>query len=103
LAQALDDFSDQSRERDDMWRLVERVGTLVCRQGAHWEAARLYAAAVRRRDTAVLEPAERELRARDLEWLHITLGEAAFADATSAGESLSLHEAIAALRQALRE
>ena len=103
LAQALADLSDQSREREDIWRLVERVGTLACRQGTPQEAARLYATAVAHRDAAILEPAERALRARDLEWLYITLGEADFADAASAGETLSQHEAIALLRWVLRE
>jgi predicted ATPase/DNA-binding XRE family transcriptional regulator len=105
LAQALADLSSQSREREDIWRLVERAGTLACRQGAPQEAARLYAAAMRGRDAVspVLEPAERELRVRDLDWLRITLGEAAFANAISAGGTLSLHEAIVLLGQALRE
>ena len=105
LAQALADLSGQSREREDIWRLVERAGTLACRQGAPQEAARLYAAAVARRNAAspVLEPAERELRSRDLEWLCARLGKTAFAEATATGEALSLDEANAALRQALRE
>jgi tetratricopeptide (TPR) repeat protein len=105
LAQALADLSGQGRERDDIWRLVERAGTLACRQGAPQEAARLYGAAVARRNAAspVLEPAERELRSRDLEWLCARLGKTAFAEATAMGETLSLDEANAALRQALRE
>jgi tetratricopeptide (TPR) repeat protein len=105
LAQALADLSGQSRESEDIWMLVERAGTLACRQGAPQEAARLYAAAVRRRDEAspILEPAERVLRSRDLEWLCARLGKTAFAEATATGEALSLDEANAALRRALRE
>jgi predicted ATPase/DNA-binding XRE family transcriptional regulator len=105
LAQALADLSGQSREREDIWWLVERAGTLVCKQGAPQEAARLHAAAVAHRNAAspVLEPAERELRSRDLEWLCAKLGKSAFAEATVTGEAFSLDEATAALRQALRE
>ena len=105
LAQALEDLSGQAREREYLWWLVERAGTLACQQGAPQKAAQLHAVAVRRRNAAspVLEPAEREVRARDLEWLRATLGETAFAEATATGEALSLDEAIAALRQALRE
>lgn len=103
LAHALDDLSGQSREREDIWRLVERTGALACRQGTPELAAQLYAAAIAHRDAmpGSLEPAERELRVRDMNWLRATLGETAFANAVAAGEALTLDESIAAVRQAL--
>ena len=86
-----------------LW-LVERVGTLACRQGAPERAARLYGAAITQRDAAPgpLDPAERDLRARDLERLRATLGEDAFAAAYAAGQRLSLDEALALARRELR-
>ena len=103
LAQALDDLSGQSREREDIWRLIERAGTLACQRGAPEQAARLYSAAIAHRDAMAgpLEPAERDMRTRDMNGLRATLGETAFADAVAAGEAFSLDEALAALRQTL--
>lgn len=104
LIQALADVSSQSREREEVWWLVERAGTLVCRQQMPEQATRLYAAAMAHRDAipALLDPAERDIRTHDLDWLRATLGEVAFASAIAAGESLSLDDAISLLRQLLQ-
>ncbi|HEV8190726.1 MAG TPA: tetratricopeptide repeat protein, partial [Ktedonobacterales bacterium] len=77
LARALEDMSGQSREREDIWWLVERGGTLALRQLMPKQAANMYGAAIAHRNAipAPLEPAERELRNRDLEELHATLGQ----------------------------
>ena len=104
LTQALEDMSGQSCERADLWRLVERAGTLACRQQMPEQAARLYAAAMARREVipSPLEPAERDMRAHDLDWLRATMGEVAFTSAIAAGETLSLDNAILLLRQLLQ-
>jgi predicted ATPase/DNA-binding XRE family transcriptional regulator len=103
LSQALEDLSGQSREREHIWWLVERGGTLASRQRMPGQAATLYAAAIARRNAVptLLEPAERELRDRDLEALRATLGETALADAMTAGEAFSLEEALTLLRETL--
>jgi hypothetical protein len=51
---------------------------------------------------SLLEPAERDIRAYDLDWLRATLGEIAVASAVTAGEPLSLDDAISLLRQLLQ-
>ncbi len=105
LTQALDDLSGQSREREGTWWLVERGGTLALRQGAPEQATSLYAAAMRYRNAipGFIEPAERELRDRDLDRLRASLGKATLESALAAGEALSLDEARAVLRDVLRE
>jgi predicted ATPase len=104
IAQALEDLTGQAGAQEYIWWLVERGGTLALRQNMPECSASLYKAAIAHRDAipAPFEPAERELRARDLERLRATLGETAFAEAGAAGEALPLDEAIATLRQVLR-
>jgi tetratricopeptide (TPR) repeat protein len=107
LERALNDLNDlvgQSREREYLWCVVERAGTLACQRGDPERAARLYAAAIAHRDTlpGPLEPSEREMRTRDLEHLRKSLGAAGFAAAVRAGRDMSLEQAAALAREALQ-
>jgi predicted ATPase/DNA-binding XRE family transcriptional regulator len=101
LAQALADLSAQAREREDIWRLVERAGSLAWRRGAPEHAARLYGAAVAHRDACPrpIEPVERNIRARDLDWLRSVLGESVFTACYAEGQALSPRDAMALVRQ----
>ncbi|HEX6122319.1 MAG TPA: hypothetical protein VFY89_04125, partial [Ktedonobacterales bacterium] len=103
LAQALADLTGQTRARECPWWLVERAGSLARQRGAVAQAARLYAVAQALCDTTSgpIEPAERELRARDVAWLRTTLGESAWADALAAGQALAPEDAIALVRREL--
>jgi predicted ATPase/transcriptional regulator with XRE-family HTH domain len=103
LAQALADLAGRPDASEYLWWLVERVGTLASRRGALDRAARLHGAAVASRDAAPrpLEPAERELRARDRESLRVGLGEAALATLLAEGQTLTLDAAVAMARQEL--
>lgn len=103
LAQALDDLSGQIRAKEYIWWLAERAGTLARCYCEPEMSARLCAAGISHRDAfpTPLEPVERELRARDRNWLCATLGEAAFTNAITEGQTLSLDNAAAALAQAL--
>ncbi len=103
LTQALDDLSSQWHEHEDIWRLVERAGTLALRQHMPERAALLYGAATMLRSDiqSQPEPAEREMREYDLEALRTSLGEAALADALAAGEALSLDDVHTLLRQTI--
>lgn len=104
LAQALDDLAGQFRAIEYIWWLAERAGTLARHCGQPEQAARLWAAGVSHRDAlpAPLEPIERELRARDREWLQTALDAATFARITAEGEALSVDDTIAALTQVLQ-
>jgi tetratricopeptide (TPR) repeat protein len=97
LAQALTDLSSQLRESEYLWWLVERAATLACRSDAPQHAARLYGAALSHRDATPrpLDPAERELRAHDLEGLRATLGEVGFTSTANEGCAMSITAAIA--------
>ncbi len=79
--------------------------TLALQQGTLEHAASLYAAAMRYRNAipGFIEPAERELRDRDLDRLRTSLGKVTLESALAAGEALSLDEARAVLRDVLRE
>ncbi|HEV7129145.1 MAG TPA: tetratricopeptide repeat protein [Ktedonobacterales bacterium] len=104
LAQALHDLAGQSREREYVWCLVERAGTLARHRGDLQRAARLYAAAIARRDSVPgpLEPSERDIRTRDLATLRTTLGEDEFAAASHAGRAMTLEQATALTREELQ-
>ena len=71
--------------------------------GTPAQAALLYAAGISHREAigGPVEPAEREMRARDLAWLQATMGEAALASVLAEGQALSLDDAIANLTQML--
>ncbi len=105
LAQALDDLAGQMRANEYTWWLVERAATLARFCGAPAQAALLYVAGTTHRDAigALVEPAEREMRARDCAWLQGVLGEAALASALAEGRSLSLDDATANLTQMLHQ
>ncbi|MFI5274254.1 MAG: tetratricopeptide repeat protein [Ktedonobacterales bacterium] len=100
LAQALRDLAGQPREREDIWWLVERAGTLACQSGALERAACLYGAALAHRDALPrpFDPAEREVRERDLERLRGALGEDGFTSASAAGRGMTLEAAMALVR-----
>jgi predicted ATPase len=103
LAQALMDLTSQARASEYVWWLVERTGTLACRNGEAQQAARLYGAALSHRaaTSGSIEPAERDMRARDLEWLRATLGEGALADRLAEGQRLAVDDVVAMVRQDL--
>jgi tetratricopeptide (TPR) repeat protein len=105
LAQALADLTSQARASEYVWWLVERTGTLVCRNGEAEQAARLYGAALSHRaaTSGSIEPAERDMRARDLEWLRATLGEGALADRLAEGQRLAVDDILAVVRQELEQ
>ena len=87
------------------WRVVERVAGYACRLGAWETAVRLYAAAEQGRSGThdLVDPAERDLRARDRAAALDALGPDAFAAAEQAGESLSLPQALELARAALAQ
>jgi predicted ATPase len=104
LEQALADLAGQAREREYLWCLVERAGTLAWLRGEPELAARLYGAAIAHRDATPgpFEPAERAMRERDLDGLHTSLGEVTLATLMGEGEATTQEEARAAIRQAVR-
>lgn len=87
------------------WRVVERAAGYACRRGLRELAVRLYAAAEqgRARTCDLVDPAERELRAREMDTLRATLGESTWAGCLAEGQALSLNDAIALTRQELRQ
>lgn len=103
LSCALEDLSRHAQTSEYIWHVIERSGTLARQRGDAEHAARLYAAALAHRSNTarVVDPAENEMRARDLEWLRATLGEAAFASAQAEGEALSLDDALTEVRRTL--
>lgn len=103
LAQVLADLSDQARESKYIWWHIERVATIVGQRGEPDLAARLRAAAIARRDatSSLIEPAERDMRARDLDHLCAMLDAPTLAECLAAGEALSLEDAVALARRAL--
>jgi tetratricopeptide (TPR) repeat protein len=105
LAQALADLAGQARASEDVWWLVERAGTLACRNGEPERAARLYGAAIAHRDATPqpLDPAERDMRARDLDRLRAALGEGELADRLAEGQRLAVDDTVALVRQELEE
>ncbi len=103
LAQALDELSGQTRQREYLWELIERAGTLALRRDEPERAARLYGVALAHRDATPgpVDPAERDLRARDLAQLRATLGEAALETCLAEGRALAQDEVMALARQGL--
>ncbi len=103
LAHALDGLIAWTRAGEPDWRVVERVGTLALRQGELERAARLYSAAqVSREGTpGPADPAERDLRADDLERLRAALGTDELERALAAGRALSWDEAVTLAREEL--
>lgn len=101
LAQAFADLVGLPDASEHYWWLIERAGTLACRRGAPERAAHLYGAAIAHRDATPrpVEPAEREIRARDLESLRATLGEHALELLLIEGKELSSDAAVALAQQ----
>ena len=87
------------------WRLVERAAGYACRKGAFGNALHLYAAAARGRDAThdLVDPSERQLRARDQATALKALGKEARVEAESAwvGENPLLQQAVELARAAL--
>lgn len=103
LAQAFAGLAHQERVDALMWRIIERVATLASRSGEDELALRLYAAAAERVDMPAgrCEPAERDLRARDLDRLRASRDASDLAEGCAAAHALSLAEAAALASQAL--
>jgi predicted ATPase/DNA-binding XRE family transcriptional regulator len=102
LVQALEDLTGQARASEYIWCLIERTGTLALRRGEPERAARLYAAALAHQAApGPADPTERDLRARDLDQLRVTIGEVALENAFSEGRVLSMDKAVALARQEL--
>jgi tetratricopeptide (TPR) repeat protein len=78
------------------WRVIERVAGYACRLGAWETAVRLYAAAERGRSRTydLVDPAERDLRARDRAAARDALGPDAFAAAEHVDGMPSLSQAL---------
>ncbi|HEU0025661.1 MAG TPA: tetratricopeptide repeat protein [Ktedonobacterales bacterium] len=100
LVLALDDLGGRAREQEAIWRVIERTGTLALQGGQPRIAARLYAAALAHQEAPPdrLEPAERDLRARDLERLRAALGEDGLEQSFAEGRELSWDETVALAR-----
>jgi tetratricopeptide (TPR) repeat protein len=106
--QAIDEaMAAQGRVGDQRirWRVAERVAGYACRLGAWETAVRLHAAAEQNRSRAhdLVDPAERDLRARDRAAALDTLGPNAFAAAEQAGSALSLAQAFEQARATLAQ
>jgi non-specific serine/threonine protein kinase len=105
LEQAIADLTGLPRAEVYLWWIIERAGSLALRRGRMERGAQLCAAGIAHRDllTTPVDPAERDLRARDQEALRAALGADAFAAATSEGRALSLDAALALAREELAE
>lgn len=103
LAEAMDLF-EQEQELIAIWRVVERCGTIACARMDGDSAVRLYAAASAHRaiGSDTMDPFEADVRTRDLAHLRAALGEVSFQSAVSAGQQMSLSDAIALARRQLR-
>ena len=79
------------------------MGTIACQRGELERAARLHGAAIAHRDVVprLLDPAERDLRQRDLDSLRAAIDESALAIYFAKGQALTLDAAIALARQEL--
>lgn len=95
LAAALAAITRLAHESVRAWALVERVGTLARMNGASERGSRLLAAAIAHRPLTQLDPAESDLRARDLDALTHALGAEALRDVLDAGAATSLAAALA--------
>lgn len=105
LAHAFSDFIIQSPGSPYLWWLVERVGTVATNKGDPQTAAFLYGAAMAHWDASprLLEPAEREMRARDFGRLQNMLGEYQLAAYLRAGREMEYDGVIELARGALAE
>lgn len=105
LAQALADLTGQSHGSAYLWWLVERSGTLAIRERDPQTAARLYGAAMAHRDETPghTEPAEQEMRTRDMERLRDELGEQALATFLATGREMELDAVLASVRAVLTQ
>lgn len=105
LAQALAGLTGQPHGSAYLWLLAERVGSLASRASEPQIAARLYGAAMAHRDetSGLVEPAEREMRAGDVERLRDTLGEHELANCLATGRELDLGAVVALMRTVLQE
>ena len=103
LAQALIDVTGESPESSALWLVVERTGTYARHSGDAHTAARLYGAASAHREVAheAVEPAERELRARDMDCLRDRLGECELAQCVAAGRLMEPEAVVALARMNL--
>jgi tetratricopeptide (TPR) repeat protein len=103
LAQALASLAGQSRTSPYLWWLAERTATLALASGDPNVAGHLYGAALAHREARLgpFEPAEREMRARDLDRLRAALGEPALDAALAVGRGLAPEAAIAQMRSVL--
>jgi predicted ATPase/transcriptional regulator with XRE-family HTH domain len=102
LADALAGLMNLPGESEYLWWLVERTATVVCRAGKAEQAARLYGAVMAHRDAVPrpIEPAEAEMRMRDLDRLRGALGETTLTQEINKGRALAPSEAVSALRDA---
>jgi predicted ATPase len=103
LAQAIADLTGQPRAEEYLWWIIERVGTLARQEGRLEAAARLSAASVARREAmpTPVDPAERDLRARDLAALAAGLDAETLAALVADGRALMLDAALALARREL--
>lgn len=103
LANAIAELTGQTLADHYLWWIVERVGSLACRQSRMEQAARLCAAGSANRDAVPgpIEPAECDLRMRDQAALHAALDAETLAVATAKGRALTLDAALALARQML--
>ncbi|HEX2346945.1 MAG TPA: tetratricopeptide repeat protein, partial [Ktedonobacterales bacterium] len=104
LMAALDNLAGPAHGKDRAWWIIERAATLIALCGAPEIAARLLGAAIAQRAAtpAPFEPAERTLRARELERLRVALGADACEERLAAGHALTLEAAIALARRELQ-
>ena len=103
LTQAIVDLDAQPRASEWLGWIIERVGTLACQRGNMDAATRLCAAAMQQRDAVPgpVDPAERDLRARDWAAITAALDPAALASASAAGQAMTLDTALALAREEL--
>lgn len=103
LTQAFADLQGVSELSKHTWRLIERAGSLVCRRGQLERAARLYGAALAHCDEAAppYEPAELQLRARDLDSLRERFGEKTLEILMVEAKALSSEAAVSLAQQEL--
>jgi tetratricopeptide (TPR) repeat protein len=105
LEQAIADLTGLPRAEVYLWWIIERAGSLALRRGRMEQGAQLCAAGIAHRDllTAPVDPAERDLRARDQEALRAALDADVLAATKAEGRALSLDAALALAREELAE
>lgn len=104
LMAALDNLAGPAHGKDRAWWIIERAATLIALCGASEVAAHLLGAAIAQRAAtpAPFDPAERALRARELERLRAALGADTCEERLAAGQALTLEAAIALARRELQ-